>query len=187
MKDRIKVAIVSVAAGAALALGTAGCELGTNPLILDGSVATAEFPVDAEIPFFLQPSFTVSDSVDLGAVFEGPDDVDSVKFYNLTFIAAGDSAGLATRLTGSISVEGVPLLHFTDVPLSAFSAERSIFAATPGFSYDAGGIGVIRSALAPGSTDRALRLSGDFDADRRSLHFSLQAKIYTQVFISTER
>jgi hypothetical protein len=81
----------------------------------------------------------------------------------------------------------VPFLNFNDVPLSDFAPERSIFSYTPGFSYDARGVGAIRAALAPGSADRTLRMSGDFRADNRSLHFSMQAKLYTQVFLSERR
>jgi len=166
------------------AVFTAGCELGTNPLILDGSVATAKFPVNAEIPPLLEPAFTVSDSLDLAGIYDEFEEVDSVKFYNLTFVSEGDSAALTTRLTGSISVNGVPFLNFTDVPLASFSPERSIFTYAPGFSYDPRGVDLVRTALAPGSADRTLRMYGDFRADSRSLHFSMQARLYTQVFIS---
>ena len=163
-------------------LGT-GCEFGTNPLVLDGSVATAKFPVNAEIPSFLDPAFSISDSVDLNGIFDDISGVDSVKFYNLTFMAEGDSIGLTTRLTGTITVNGVPFLNFDNVPLSVFSPELSIFTYAPGFSYDARGVGVIRTALAPGSTDRMIRMVGNFQADTRSLHFSMQARLYTQVFV----
>jgi len=166
------------------AIFSAGCEFGTNPLIVDGSVATARFPVDAEIPFFLDPAFSISDSVDLSGIFDDFEGVDSVKFYNLTFISDGDSAALETRITGSITVNGVPFLNFNDVPLSAFSPERSIFTYAPGFSYDARGVNEVRTALAPGSVNRMLRMSGDFQADTRSLHFAMQAKLYTQVFLA---
>jgi hypothetical protein len=160
-----------------------GCDIGTNPLIIDGSVATADFPVNAEIPAFLPPAFSVSDSVDLSEVYDGADGVDSIKFYNLSFIAKGDSTHLAVRVTGSIDVDGVPFLLFDDVPLSAFSPERSIFDSTPGFSYDARGVAAMRRALAPGSTDGGLRMTGSFQASGRSLHFTMQAKLYTQVFL----
>lgn len=160
-----------------------GCDIGTNPLIIDGSAATAEFPVSAEIPAFLPAAFSVQDSVDFSEIYDGADGVDSIKFYNLSFIAKGDSARLAVRVTGSIEVDGVPFLLFEDVPLSAFSPERSIFNATPGFSYDARGVAAIRRALAPGSTDSGLRMAGSFQASGRSLHFTMQAKLYTQVFL----
>jgi hypothetical protein len=175
----------SVAAAAWLLL-FAGCDIGTNPLIIDGSVATADFPVNADIPAPLAPAFSVQDSVDLSDVYAGADGVDSIKFYNLTFIAEGDSAGLAVRVTGTIQVDGVPFLNFTNVPLSAFSPERSIFNPTQGFSYDARGLAAIRQALAPGSTDTGLRLHGSFQASSRSLHFTMQAKLYTQVFLRSE-
>jgi hypothetical protein len=161
----------------------AGCEFGTNPLIIDGSVATADFPVNADIPAFLPAAFSVQDSVDLSDVYDGIDGVDSIKFYNLTFIAKGESSSLALRVTGSIDVDGVPFLLFDDVPLSAFSPERSIFNAAPGFTYDARGVARIRQALAPGSTDSGLRMTGTFQASGRSLHFAMQAKLYTQVFL----
>ncbi|HLF15731.1 MAG TPA: hypothetical protein VI932_12675 [Bacteroidota bacterium] len=164
-------------------LGMAGCEFGTHPLIIDGSVATAQFPVNADIPSFLPAAFTVEDSLDLGGIYDAVDEVDSIKFYNLTFIAQGDSAGLAIRLTGAITVDGAPFLNFNDVPLSVFSPERSIFNPVAGFSYDPAGVNLIRQALAPGSTDNTLRMSGSFQANSRSLHFTLQAKLYTQVFL----
>ena len=47
----------SFAAGAAMlliAVLPTGCEFGVNPLILDGSVSTARFQVDLEIPSFVQ-------------------------------------------------------------------------------------------------------------------------------------
>lgn len=160
-----------------------GCEFSTNPLILDGSVATAKFPVDVEIPSLLPPAFSIADSIDLGGVCENIDEVDSVKFYNLTFSFEGDTANLTTRITGTVTVNGSPMLVFDDVPLSAFSPERSIFKPTAGFSYDEAGISVLRQALASTAQDRSLHLSGDFQADGRSLHFTLQAKLYTQVFL----
>ena len=166
-----------------LFLGLAGCEFGIHPIIIDGSVATAQFPVNADIPSFLPPSFTVEDSIDLGGIYDEVDEVDSIKFYNLTFIAQGDSAGLAVRVTGSITVDGVPFLNFDSVPLSTFSPERSIFTPVAGFGYDARGVNLIRQALAPGSTDKTLRMAGSFQANSRSFHFMMQAKLYTQVFL----
>jgi hypothetical protein len=166
-----------------LFLGLAGCEFGTHPIIIDGSVATAQFPVNADIPSFLPPSFTVEDSIDLAPVYGDAAEVDSIRFYNLTFIAEGDSAGLAIRVTGSITVDGVPCLNFDNVPLSVFSPERSIFAPAAGFSYEQAGVARIRQALAPGAADTKLNMRGSFQADGRSLHFTLQAKLYTQVFL----
>jgi hypothetical protein len=160
-----------------------GCEVGMNPVIFDGSAATARFPVDADIPFFLPPAFSVEDSVDIGGIYDGVEEVDSIRFYNLTFIAEGDSAALAVRVSGTIEVDGTPFLVFDDVPLSAFSPERSIFNPVAGFAYDPAGVSVIRQALAPGSANTTLNLAGDFQASSRSLHFTLQAKLYTQVFI----
>lgn len=180
---RRRSAVAVAACAIAVVLSSAGCEIGTQPIIIDGSVATARFPVDAEIPAFLPPSFTVQDDVDLSGIYGEVDEVDSIKFYNLTFIAEGDSADLELRVTGSIDVDAVPFLVFDDVPLSAFSPERSIFDTTPGFSYDARGVARIRQALAPTSTDRILRMTGSFQASGRSLHFTMQAKLYTQVFL----
>lgn len=180
---RRRSAVAVAACAIALVLLSAGCEIGTQPIIIDGSVATARFPVDAEIPAFLPPSFTVQDDVDLSGIYGEVEEVDSIKFYNLTFIAEGDSADLELRVTGSIDVDAVPFLVFDDVPLSAFSPERSIFDTTPGFSYDARGVARIRQALAPTSTDRILRMTGSFQASGRSLHFTMQAKLYTQVFL----
>ncbi len=168
-----------------LALGLAGCEFGTHPLIIDGSVATARFPVNADIPAFLPPSFTVEDQVDLTGIYDEVDKVDSIRFYNLTFISEGDSAALSVRVTGTIRVDGVPFLNFEDVPLSVFSPERSIFKPVAGFGYDARGVERIRQALAPGSADRILDLQGSFQASSRSLHFTMQAKLYTQVFLKS--
>ncbi len=54
-----------------------------------------------------------------------------------------------------------------------------------GFSYDPRGVAVIRQALAPGSTDKSLTMLGTFQANSRSLHFSMQAKLYTQVFLAS--
>jgi hypothetical protein len=175
--------LLAAPAALALLLLLAGCDVGTNPLIIDGSVASANFPVNAEIPSFLPPAFSVEDSVDLSGIYDGADGVDSIKFYNLTFISEGDSAHLGLRLTGSIDVAGVPFLVFNDVPLTDFTPERSIFNPTPGFSYDARGVARIRQALAPRSTDRGLRMTGTFQANGRSLHFTMQAKLYTQVFL----
>lgn len=167
-----------------MALMLWGCDIGSNPLILDGTITSADFPVDAEIPFFLPASFTVTDSIDLSRLYEGDDGVDSIKFYNLTFIAEGDTAGLAVRVSGSIDVGGEPFLLFNDVPLSVFSPGRSIFQATPGFDYDARGIARIREALEPGTTETGLRMNGTFGADSRSLHFTMRARLHTQVFLS---
>ena len=38
---------------------------------------------------------------------------------------------------------------------------------------------------APGSTDNSLTMRGVFQANSRSLHFSMQAKLYTQVFLGS--
>ncbi len=181
----VRLAVLPALTLCLLGAGLAGCEFGTNPLIIDGSVASANFPVNADIPSFLPPSFTVQDSVDLSGIYDDAGDVDSIRFYNLTFIAAGDAAGLAVRVTGTITVDGEPLLNFDDVPLSAFAPERSMFDPVAGFSYDARGVGVIRRALAPGSTDNSLTMRGVFQANSRSLHFSMQAKLYTQVFLGS--
>ncbi len=171
----------------ALVLGIAflsGCDFGVNPLIFDTTIAARALRVDTTATVFI-----AGDTLDLQEVRNAvKDEIDSVKFYNLTIrvdSTAGTPAGVTLR--GAIAINDGGTVHtlatLDGVPLSAFAKEVSIFDKSlwPKWAYDNGGVGymltVLRRPNPPTVTIAAVGTSST-----APLHFTVHAKVYAQIF-----
>ncbi len=159
----------------------ASCDLGVNPLLFDGSPATASFRVDET----LTASYDESAAVDLEDIRTNIDaNIDSVKVFNIT-LQIDSSAGTnpATTVSGSALIDGNPLLTLSGTAISQFASERSIFdtTITGGPIYNNSGvqhlINVLSQRPLPTVTLRAFG-----SASGLPLHFTIRLRLYTQIF-----
>lgn len=177
---------------AVLAIGLlciAGCDIGTNPLVFDGSVTSGSIRVDLIGPLggtYTTPQF----EVDLNALFESSKlsgktyTVDSAHFYNMTLMIDSNSTPLAT-VTGSLNVNGNAVVNLDSVAVSAFTTERSIFDTTiVGMHFNAGGVTYLIDALKQ-NPPPTIDVSATFGPIPAALHFTLHVKVYGQIYTSS--
>lgn len=164
----------------------AGCEFGRYPLIIDSSVESGPIPVnlDSSLPTQVVQSATVS-IAELREVTG--EEVDSMRFYNLTLLINNNTSPDGAAITGTMSVNGILLATLTGVPLSEFLTERSIFdknLITGGFQYHPAGVTYLLGVLKTQTPD-LLVVSVSAGTDASALHFDLNVKLYGQLFTST--
>lgn len=156
-----------------------GCELSKYPLILDAAGKSKTIRIDAN------PSSTFSDSVivsieDLKELTDY--DIDSIRFYNLTLHVTNDTSDANATFSGNVTVEGEQLLSLTNVQLSEFSRERSIFDKTiAGYTYNKSGVVFLLNALKT-QNPSSIKLKVEGTAGNNELHFDLTITLYAQVF-----
>ena len=176
-----KITLVTMTLAGILATIIAGCDIGINPLIFDGSVTGKTFYVNTT-----GTSFDEGASFDLSSLKDLTDQtIDSLKFYNLTILI--DSATGTPSISGSIvvdSVNGVPasdtIVTLTNVPITDFSSERSIFDPTlAGVTYNASAVAILKGYFNSGAVIH-VRASGSSSSS--PLVFDIHVKIYGQVF-----
>jgi hypothetical protein len=160
------------------------CELATNPLLFDGSPLSANFRANTNGTFFAD-----SMSLDLSSVISGINiDIDSVSVINISLLIDSLNGGTlgSTTITGAASFDGDTLVTLTNVPLSTFSSERSIFdpaLISAGVRYGAAGVSHINNLLKhPESLPSSITVGVIGRASQSGLHFSTHIKFYTQVF-----
>jgi hypothetical protein len=164
-----------------LLAGLAGCEIGTNPIILDGAPAAQTLRVDNSANFFAGTG-----PVALSEIFNGVDnEIDSVKVFNVTMLidsTAGTTGG--TVLTGLLLINTDTLFTLNGTPLSAFSAERTIFDPTlaqAGFTYSTSTLMKLQHALNQKPQPTVTLTFGGI-ASNSPIHFSAHFTLYTQFF-----
>jgi len=162
-------------------LALQGCEIGTNPLIVDGSPVIATLRVDGNAAMY-----GAVEAVNLEDVLSGIDkDVDSVKIFNITLtIDSTQGTPAGTTLTGGIGVNADTLVLMMNTPISAFSTERTIFDPTlknAGFSYNNGVITILHGFLQQNPRPTVSLAFGAI-ASNTPLHFTFHFRMYTQVF-----
>jgi hypothetical protein len=172
--------LIGIAFGVTLLL-LPGCEIGTNPLIVDGSPLTATLRVDGNANMY-----GTTETVNLEDVLAGIDkDVDSIKIFNITLLidsTAGTPAG--TTLTGGIGVNTDTLVLMMGTPITAFSSERTIFDPTlknAGFSYNNGVVTILHGFLQQNPRPTITLLFGAI-TNKTPIHFTFHFRLYTQVF-----
>ncbi len=163
-----------------LCLLMAGCDIGINPLIFDGSPVEASFEVNSLISTF--PPIVYS--VNLGDVLSDIDDeVDSIKVYNITLLI--ENLGTTNpSVTGDITVNGNTLLSMNNTPISVFVSEHSIFDASlqaQGFNYSSTIVPTINGYLKQ-DPKPTVNVVASGSAAPAPLHFKIHVKVYTQVF-----
>lgn len=163
-----------------------GCEFGKYPLILDSSVTSGAIRVDLNLPLPVQVTQTTSVNISELRNVTG-ESVDSMKFYNLTLLIDNNTSPNDAGITGTISVNDNALVTLTNVNISEFQTERSIFdkdLAGKGFQYHAGGVLFLLNALKTQSPD-ILNVTVVAGTNASSLHFDLKVKLYGQIFANT--
>jgi|ERR1051326_8026442 hypothetical protein len=175
MKSQLSIIIVMFMV---VGLAAMGCDVGINPLVLDGSVTAKTFHVNTT-----GGSFQDADSINLGAVRDAASKtIDSLKFYNLTIlIDSTDGTPANAKISGSIRVDGNILVALSNVPISAFSSERSIFDPTlTGVSAPSPGVvNDLKTKFADGET---VLVEVDGSSVSSPLNFYVHVKIYGQLF-----
>jgi hypothetical protein len=163
-----------------------GCEFGKYPLILDSSVTSGAIRVDLNSPLPAQVTQTTNVSISELRDVTG-ESVDSMKFYNLTLFIENNTSPSGAGISGTISINGNALVTLTNVTLTEFQTERSIFdknLTSKGFQYHAGGVIYLLNALKTQTPDN-LVVSVTAGTNASSLHFDLKVKLYGQIFAST--
>jgi hypothetical protein len=163
-----------------IALLLAGCELSKYPLILDasGKSRTIHVVVNA-------PTNEYSDSVTV-AIADLKDltdyDIDSIRFYNLTLNVDNNESAADAAISGEITVDGIPLLTLTNVKVTEFTDERSIFDKTiVGYGYDKSGIVFLLNALKT-QYPPEIKVKMKLTSIENDLDFYLTITLYAQVF-----
>jgi hypothetical protein len=169
-----------------IAFTIVGCEFGKYPLILDSSVTSGAIRVDLNSPLPVQVTQTTDVSISELRDVTG-ESVDSMKFYNLTLFIENNTSPSAAGISGTISINGNALVTLTNVTLTEFQTERSIFdknLTSKGFQYHAAGVMYLLNALKTQTPDM-LTVSVTAGTNASSLHFDLKVKLYGQIFAST--
>lgn len=173
--------LLTIVAGVMVLL--TGCEIGTNPVILDGSPVTADLRVDASSNI-LADSLTVN----LGDALAGIDkEVDSIRVFNITLlIDSVDTMGGSNIISlGGLKLENDTVLTLVNTPFSAFATERTIFdpkLKNFGFTYDSTLALTLQQYLRQKPQPVVHIAFGIFSLPPSQLHFTVHLKLYTQVF-----
>jgi hypothetical protein len=157
-----------------------GCEIGTNPLVLDSSIRADSIKVD--FPIALPGSLPLSSKIiNLGELKDvAGGNIEKVTFYNMTLLITDDQID-AEKVTGSLKIDGNQIVSFTDVPTSAFHSERSIFDTTGiNFHISSAGLGYLLKKIKD-PTPQIVTLQSFLGPTSTPLKFTLWVKIYGQV------
>jgi hypothetical protein len=163
-----------------IAIILGGCDASVNPLVFDGAPLRAIIEVDEE-----SSSYQGSEQVNLGAVLSGVDElVDSITVYNITLRIdplAGTPANLS--ISGSIQLDNNTLFSLSNLPVSEFQSERSIFdnALTQYVTVSSGGVAYLQSLLAQ-SPLPSITFAVWGQASGTPVRLRFTATVYTQVF-----
>lgn len=166
------------------AISLTGCELGTNPLLFDGSPVTADVVINTT-----GTSYSGSRTIAPGDVLSSISiNVDSVSVINVTLLIdnLGPSTPDSTRISGTGTIDGNTLLTLTNVKLSTFSTEKSIFdpaLSAAGVAYGAAGVAYLNNMLKhPNSLPATVTVAVSGTSSQPNLKFTAHVKLYTQVF-----
>ncbi len=168
----------------------AGCEIGTNPVILDGSPVSVNLSVNQLTAFFGD-----STSVSLSKVLAGLDnEVDSIRLFNITLVI-DSTTGMApdTKLSGLFMLRtnnsgSDTLITMNSTDIRSFATERSIFdpkLADSGFTYRSTAILTLHDLLRQTPQPTVFIAFGGVGSTA-PLHFAAHLKLYTQVFTTIQ-
>jgi hypothetical protein len=174
---------LSVFTVALLVLVGFGCEVGVNPLLFDGSPLAASFTVNTT-----GTSYNGSTTLNLNDVVKDfSKSIDSTDVFNVTIRIENASSPENTTISGIGQVDGNTLLQITNVPLSTFATEKSVFdKSITGFNVDASGFlalrTLVKNALQQPDMPHTATLSLSGTASQSPLQFTIYVKIYTQLY-----
>lgn len=167
-----------------LLLFTSCTELAVNPLLFDGTPVSGDFSVSTS-----GSSYADSATIFLADIMSEIDkSVDSLSVINVTLLIDSIKSPTlgSTTISGTGSIDGINLMTLTNVPLSTFALERSIFdpaLLSLGCTFNQAGVTYIDNILKhPESlpTSVIIRFSGSSSSS--GLYFQAHLKLYTQVF-----
>ena len=160
-----------------------GCDIGTNPIILDSSISeniiinqTTIIPAPYELPFPILPLYV--DTKTLQDVTG--DNVEKISFYNMTLMVDNNTTPDTGKITGRLMVNDTTLVSLTNLSPSVFSIEHSIFETIAGFHLNNDGLGIVLRAVKnppPGGLKMQLFLG----PTNSPAHFRLWIKVYGQI------
>ena len=176
MKNQTRLMVISAGL---IALLLAGCELSKYPLILDASGKSRTIHVDVSPPEEFSDSVTIA-IADLKDLTDY--DIDSIRFYNLTLNVDNNESGAEAAISGEITVDGTTLLTLTNVQVTEFLEEKSIFDKTiTGYHYNPPGVVFLLNALKTQSPSE-IKVIMKWNPIVDRLHFDLTITLYAQVF-----
>ena len=178
MKRNLVVTLAALGVGILL---LAGCDIGINPLLCDGTVTGADFRIDVS-----GSSYDEILSVNLQSILEDiEDEIDSIKVYNITLKVDSITAPTtdSTKISGAGLIDNDTLVVLTDVPLSVFGKEQSIFDGTlDGVRFHQDGVSHLLEDVLPHRPLPSIQVHLLGSSSSADLHFTLHVKLYTQVF-----
>ncbi len=163
-----------------------GCELTKFPLVLDSSIA-GSMPVNIITPV---TQYNDSIQITINGIKEVTEEtIDSLKLYNITLTIENLSPSDAS-VSGNVTVDGNLLLTFTNMNLSQFNKERSIFDKNlNGFQYHYSGVQHLMQTIKQ-ITDtqytKNITIKLSMGTISNPISFILKVKIYAQVFAGTD-
>lgn len=189
-KQCITVAVLTFAFPAVLWMG---CEFGVNPLLFDGSPLRSTFT--ASTPGNL---YADSAAVSLRNALSGVNkQVDSITVYNITLLIDNLKNGTqsSATLTGLGGIDGDTLVMLTNVPLSTFAVERSIFdpalrslPSGGACSAYAAGVSYLNGLLKyPDALPTSVKLKVGGISSQNGLYCDVTLTLYTQVFVKSNQ
>jgi len=175
--------IIATALFGSLLFFIIGCEIGTNPIILDSSISenitinqTTVIPPPYEVPFPVSPLYV--DTKTLQDVTGG--NVEKISFYNMTLMVDNNTTPDTGKITGRLMANDTVLVSITNLSPSVFSTEHSIFETIAGFHLNNDGLGIVLRAVKnppPGGLKMQLFLG----PTNSPAHFRLWIKVYGQI------
>ena len=174
---------ITAALLALLCLAGAGCELGTNPLLFDGAPLSATF----DIEHTALPGFLVDTTINLQSALENIDkDIDSVHIFNVTIQIEqlDDNGGGAVTLTaGGVRIDADTLFTVSNIPVSAFANERSIFDNSLGsaFTYNTTGVDYLINLVKQRPLP-TIQVTAAGTTNVANFHLRVHFRVYTQVY-----
>jgi hypothetical protein len=157
--------------------------LSDNPLILDGTTIDVVYVINTGEN---ETTFDESDTTDLQEILDDlEDDAETISVYNITLqVHSLVDTPSSTSFTGTMTINGIQILSVNNMALSTFATERTIFDSSlqaQGASVNQAGIDYLLSLLESQPLPVVVaRFVGSCSRDK--VRFTIEAKIYTQVF-----
>jgi hypothetical protein len=155
-----------------------GCEIGTNPLILDSSISSSIRVDTVKLNFEIPIPPIIADTKSLQDVAGG--DIEKINFYKLTLKVDQNTTPDTGLISGRLMVNGDTLLSMNNLLVSQFKNERSIFESIPGLEVKTKGVGkVVEAVKNPPPNGIIVQLF--VGPTNTPVHFRLWIKVYGQI------
>lgn len=175
---RLSVYIVGMLAAVIVVMS--GCDIAINPLILSGTPVSTVIEIDE-----ISASYEGTEQIDLGDLLEAIDEaVDSISAFNIT-LSIERLAGTPEDLTasGSIQLNNLDLATLTNLPLSMYATERSLFdgSLTQYLNVNSSVVAYLNSLLTQ-SPLPTITIGVNGEASGTPIRLRFVVTVYTQVY-----